>query len=190
MAEILPGQRHAVEGATRAPGGELLLSRLRVAECALRVEGDEGPETRVEPLDATLSRSLAERRFTMLLVGLFAAMALALAAIGVHGVLSYAVAQRTREIGIRMALGGQPGGVVRVVVGQGLALAFGGLMLGLAGAIGLTRALERLLFGVTPTDPMTYLVVAGFLMLVALAASYAPARRAARVDPLVALREG
>ncbi len=144
----------------------------------------------VEALDSTVARSISQRRFTMLLVGLFAAVALVLAAVGVHGVLSYTVAQRTREIGIRMALGARPGRVVGLVVGQGLVLALVGLALGFAGAVGLTRALERLLFGVTPTDPATYLAVGGFLALVALGASYIPARRAANVDPLVALREG
>jgi len=144
----------------------------------------------VEPFDATLSRSLSQRRFTMLLVGLFAALALALAAIGVHGVLSYTVAARTREIGIRVALGARPGRVVRLVVSQGLALALGGLAIGLVGSFALSRALESLLFGVTPTDPVTYLAVGGFLVLVACGASLVPARRAARVDPLVALREG
>ncbi len=95
-----------------------------------------------------------------------------------------------RPDGIRMALGARPGRVVGLVVGQGLVLALVGLALGFAGAVGLTRALERLLFGVTPTDPATYLAVGGFLALVALGASYIPARRAANVDPLVALREG
>ena len=144
----------------------------------------------VEPFDATLSRSLSQRRFTMLLVGLFAILALALAAVGVHGVLSYTVAARTREIGIRVALGARPGQVIRLVVWQGLALALAGLAIGLLGAFALSRALESLLFGVTPTDPVTYLAVGGFLVLVAFGASLVPARRAARVDPLVALREG
>ena len=144
----------------------------------------------VEPLDVTVSRSVSQRRFMMLLVGLFAAVALVLAAVGVHGVLSYTVAQRTREIGIRMALGARPGRVVGLIVGQGLWLALIGVAIGFAGAVALTRVLERLLFGVTPTDPVTFLTVGGFLVAVALAASYVPARRAARIDPLVALREG
>lgn len=142
----------------------------------------------VEPLDRTLAQSLSQRRFTMLLVGLFASVALALAVVGVHGVLSYGVTERTREIGIRMALGAHPARVLGLVVGQGLVLVLAGLAIGLAGAFALTRLLASLLFGVTPTDPATFAAVAGVLALVALAASYLPARRASRVDPLLALR--
>jgi putative ABC transport system permease protein len=142
----------------------------------------------VEALDDTLSRSSAARGFTMSLVGLFAAMALALAAIGVHGVLSYNVAQRTREIGIRVALGARPERVRRLVVGEGLALAGLGLAIGLAGALGLSRFFVSLLYGITPTDPVTFVAVSALLLLVAAAASYFPARWATRVDPNVALR--
>jgi putative ABC transport system permease protein len=142
----------------------------------------------IEPLQNTVARSVAQQRFTMLLVGAFAAVALVLAAIGIHGVLSYTVAQRTRELGIRLALGAQPGRLVRLVVGQGLRLCGAGLALGLAGALLVTRLLETLLYGVTPLDPGTFFGVPAILLLVALAASYLPARRAARVDPILALR--
>ncbi|MBP7571264.1 MAG: FtsX-like permease family protein, partial [Acidobacteria bacterium] len=142
----------------------------------------------IEPLSETLSRSVSTRRYTMLVVGLFAFLALALAAIGIHGALSYGVALRTREIGLRMALGADAAGVVRLVIGEGLVLALAGLALGLAGALALTRVLATLLFGVSPTDPATFAAIALFLLLVAAAASGIPAWRAAHIDPVVALR--
>jgi putative ABC transport system permease protein len=142
----------------------------------------------VEPLHITLSRSIGQRRFTMLLLGLFAAVALVLAAVGIHGVLSYAVSQRRREIGIRMALGARSADLIGLVMRQGLTLAALGLACGLAGAFALTRFLSTQLFGVTPTDPGTFASVAIVLFLVALAATVAPARRAASVDPIVSLR--
>jgi len=131
---------------------------------------------------------VAERRFTMLVLGLLASVALILAAVGVHGVLSYSVTARTREIGIRMALGARPSGVSRLVVSQGMTLALAGAALGVAAAFLLTRSMGTLLFGVTPTDPFTFVVVPLGLALVALCASYLPARRATRVDPVTALR--
>ncbi len=142
----------------------------------------------VEPLDRTVSRSVAERRFAMLLVGLFAAIALALGAIGVHGVLSFEVARRAREIGIRMALGAERGAVLRLFVGQALVLTALAVVIGGAGAYALTRALSTLLFGVTPHDPATFAAAAGLLTLVALAATAVPAWRAATIDPAAALR--
>ncbi len=144
----------------------------------------------LEPLDRTLRRSMSERRFAMTLVTLFGGLALLLAAIGVHGVLSYDVAERRREIGIRLALGAQPGSILRLVVGQGLALAGVALLAGLAGAFALTRFLSTLLFGVGPRDPVTLTVAAGVLTLVALAATAWPAWRAVRVDPVGALKTG
>jgi predicted permease len=142
----------------------------------------------VEPLDETLSRSLGERRFAMLLLGLFAALALGLAALGVHGVLSYGVARRTPEIGIRVALGAEPGGVRTLIVREGLGLAVAGVALGLAGAAALTRSLQSLLYGVSPTDPVTLAGAALALGLVAAAASLWPAWRATRIDPIAAIR--
>jgi putative ABC transport system permease protein len=142
----------------------------------------------VEPLRETVARSVSERRFTMLVLGLFAALALTLAAVGVHGVLSYGVLQRTREIGIRMALGARPASVLRLIVGHGMLLAAAGVALGLAGSIALTRVLATLLFGVTATDAATLTLVVVVLIGAAILASYLPARRAMRVDPSVALR--
>jgi putative ABC transport system permease protein len=142
----------------------------------------------VEPLDVTVARSVSQRRFTMLLLGTFAAVALVLAAIGVHGILSYRVAARRREIGIRMALGAAPRSVVGLVLREGALLALAGVGLGLLGAVAFTRVLQSLLFGVRATDPFTFAAVAVFLAGVALLAAFAPARRAAHVDPLVVLR--
>jgi putative ABC transport system permease protein len=143
----------------------------------------------VEPLVETVSQSVAQRRFTMLVLGAFAAVALLLAMVGVHGVLSYTVAQRNREIGIRMALGADRANVGRLIVGQGAKLAIGGLGIGVLGSLGVSRLLSALLFGVTPGDPATLASVALALGGVALLASWLPARRAARVDPMVVLRE-
>jgi len=142
----------------------------------------------LEPLDRAVSRSVSKRTFTMLLVGLFAALALVLAAVGVHGVLSYGVAERRREIGIRLALGAEPAGMLRLIVAEGLVMALAGLALGVAGAVALTRLLSSLLFGVTPTDPLSFAAVVVVLLVVALAATAVPAWRAAQVDPARALR--
>jgi len=142
----------------------------------------------VEPLAQTVSSSMGQRRFTMLVLGVFAAVALLLAAVGVHGVLSYTVAQRTREIGIRMALGADPHGVRALVVTQGGVLIMKGLAFGLLGALVVTRMLSTLLYGVSTYDPLTFASVAVALGAVALLASWLPARRAAGVDPMVALR--
>ncbi|MBV9774322.1 MAG: ABC transporter permease, partial [Gemmatimonadetes bacterium] len=132
----------------------------------------------VEPLDRTLARTLGQRRFTTLLLGAFAAVALLLAVVGVHGILHYEVAQQTREIGIRMALGAEPGRVLRWVMEQGLVLAAVGAGVGILGALGLTRVLSSLLYGVSPTDPAIFAAVVGVLVAVALLASWLPARRA------------
>jgi putative ABC transport system permease protein len=142
----------------------------------------------VEPLAATLSQSTGQRRFTMLVLGSFAGVALLLAMIGVHGVLSYTVAQRTREIGIRMALGADRRNVRRLVVGQGARMVTAGLLIGVAGAFAGARSLSALLYGVAPHDPVTFGAVALGLGAVALVASWLPARRAMRVDPSEALR--
>jgi len=142
----------------------------------------------VEPLTETIGHSIAQRRFTMLVLGAFAAVALLLAAVGVHGVLSHAVARRTREIGIRMALGADPRGVRALVVSEGAALAGVGIAVGLAAALALSRLLTTLLFGVSDRDPAIYAGSALALGAVALVATVLPARRAARVDPMEALR--
>jgi ABC-type antimicrobial peptide transport system permease subunit len=142
----------------------------------------------VEPLDVTISRSVSQRRFTAVLLCAFAALAVILAAIGIHGLLSYNVAQRRQEIGIRIALGAGRGAVLGLILREGMVIIVAGLIGGLTGALLLTRLLQALLFGVSPTDPLTFVVVAAVLTAVALVATLLPARRAARVDPLPALR--
>lgn len=146
------------------------------------------PISGVKTMDEYVSASVASPRFNTILLGVFAALALVLAAVGIFGVISYSVAQRTQELGIRRALGADSWSVTRLVLVQGLGLAGIGLSFGLAGAFVVTRLLESLLFGVTATDPVTFCGVAAILVAVALLASYLPARRAATVDPMVALR--
>src|SRR4030095_2424265 len=133
-------------------------------------------------------RSLSPRRFNLWLLGAFAALALVLASVGIYGVISYAVSQRTREIGVRIALGAQPRDILQLVVKQGLVLTLSGIAIGLAAAVALTRWLESLLFAVSKTDPLTFASVALLLTLVALLACYVPARRAARGYPVIAFR--
>ena len=142
----------------------------------------------VETMDQVLAGTLATRRFNMLLLGIFAAVALALAAVGIYGVISYTVSQRTHEIGIRVALGARGLDVLRLVVGQGMTLALVGVGVGLAAAAALTRLMSTLLFDVSPTDIPTFAVVSFVLSAVAFAACVIPARRATRVDPMVSLR--
>jgi predicted permease len=146
------------------------------------------PAGRVRTIDDILSHSIARQKFNMLLLGVFAMAALALTSVGVYGVMAYSVAQRTHEIGIRIALGSQRRDILRLVVGQGLKLTLVGVMIGVAGALALTRLLASLLYGVKPTDPLTFVAVSLILAVVALLACYIPARRATKVDPMVALR--
>ncbi|HEX8282764.1 MAG TPA: ABC transporter permease [Pyrinomonadaceae bacterium] len=148
----------------------------------------EQPVSNISTMRDVLSESLARERFSMLLLGVFAALALMLAAVGLYGVMSYTVAQRTREIGLRMALGARPSDVLRLVVGQGLRLALAGVVLGLLASFALTGLMKSLLYGVSATDPATLVTISLVLVAVALVASYIPARRATRVDPLIALR--
>jgi len=148
----------------------------------------ELPVARVATLDEMVARSISEPRFYMVLLGAFAAMAVFLAALGIFGVLSYSVVQRSREIGIRVALGAHPQDVLRMVLGHAAGLALVGVLVGLAGALALSRAIRSLLFELSPTDPLTLGSMAVLLGAVALLASYLPARRATRVDPLIALR--
>ncbi|MGC1493127.1 MAG: FtsX-like permease family protein, partial [Candidatus Acidiferrum sp.] len=142
----------------------------------------------VQTMDEIISDSLATRRVSMILLGIFAALALGLASIGIYGVISYLVGQRTREIGIRLALGAKRADVLRLILGEGMKMAAMGLIIGFVAAFALTRLMAGLLFGVSATDPLTFMSVALLLATVALAACYIPARRAMRVDPIVALR--
>jgi putative ABC transport system permease protein len=146
------------------------------------------PVTKVRTMDELLDRTLSEAKFALLLFGLFAALALVLAAIGIYGVMSTAVTQRTHEIGLRMALGAQKRDVLRLVVGEGMIQVFIGIAAGLAFALALTRLMTSLLFGVSATDPITLVAITLLLASVALLACYLPARRATKVDPLMALR--
>ena len=146
------------------------------------------PVSNVNTLEKLVNESIAQPRLNMMLMGLFGVLALLLAAVGIYGLLSYAVTQRTQEIGIRMALGAQVSDVLAMILRQGMTLAVIGIGLGLVGALALTRLMRGLLFGVGPTDATTFILVSGVLITVGLIACYLPARRAARVDPLVALR--
>jgi len=146
------------------------------------------PVTHVMTLDALLADSVSSRRFSSFLLGMFAGLALLLAAVGVYGVMSCVVSMRTSEIGMRMALGAQPRDIWKLIIGRGARLAFAGVTLGLLGAFALTRLIASLLFGIQPTDPLTFGGVTLLLVGVALLACYVPARRAMRVDPIVALR--
>ena len=146
------------------------------------------PVSNIRTLDDIVSKSISQPRFYMTLLAIFAGVALVLAAIGIFGVLSYAVSQRTREIGIRMALGARESSVIGLVVWRAMGLVAVGVAAGLVGAAVVSHTLTKMLFGVTPTDPVTFVSVSALLGLVALLASYWPARRAARVDPIVALR--
>jgi putative ABC transport system permease protein len=146
------------------------------------------PIFNVRTMEQIVAQSVASRRFSMLLLTIFALVALALASLGIYGLLSYAVAQRAREIGVRMALGAQSGDVVKLVIGQGMKLVFIGVVIGLVASLALTRTMKTLLFGVSATDPVTFAAIALLLTFVALLACFVPARRATKVDPLVALR--
>jgi len=146
------------------------------------------PVSQIQPLTNLLAVSLAQHRFNMILLGIFATLALVLAAVAIYGLISYAVSQRTHEIGVRVAIGAQRKDVLSLVVGDGAKLAFLGIAIGIVAALFLTRLMASLLYQVTPTDPATFAAVAALLALVGLAACYIPARRATRVDPMDALR--
>ena len=172
--------------AARTDGPPLaLVSRLR--EAVLAVDKDQALG-QAQTLERVVSASIGERRFQLFLLSVFGAVALVLAALGIYGVISYSVAQRSREIGLRMALGAQTSQVLRMVVGGGFKLALLGVALGLPGALALTRALQAALYRVSAADPLTFAAVSVLLLVVASLAAWVPARRAARVDPMVPLR--
>ncbi|HYV29514.1 MAG TPA: FtsX-like permease family protein, partial [Candidatus Binatia bacterium] len=164
---------------------ETLLSAVRQQ---LRALDPELPLYEVRTMAAMRSDNIAPERLNLTLLGIFAAIALALAVIGLYGVLAYAVTQRQREIGVRMALGAQRRDVLGLVIGQGMKLALIGVAIGLLGSFALTRVLQNLLFEVKPSDPLTFAAVTSLLCLVVLLACWLPARRAARVHPMQALR--
>jgi len=146
------------------------------------------PVSDVKTMEHIVSTSVTQPRFNLFLVGLFSVVALLLSAAGIYGVTSYTVAQRTHELGIRLALGAQMGDVLRMILGQGMAVIMIGVVLGLGASFGLLRLMKSLLFGVSETDPLTYVSITLVLVMVALLACYIPARRATKVDPLEALR--
>ena len=190
FTQVPEGVRFGRAGATslvvRAASDPLALVPF-LRQALLNVDHDI-PLDNVMTMEARVSASVAAPRFYAMLLGLFAALALGLAAVGLYGVLSYNVSQRHREIGVRMALGAERGDILRLVVRQGLVLALVGVAIGVAGAFGVTRFLKALLFGITPTDPATYAGICVLLLAVAFAACWVPARRATRVDPMAALR--
>ena len=159
-----------------------------VVEKEIRSLDKDLPVANVRTMEQIVAASLARQRLTMLLLGVFACVAVALASVGIYGVVSYSVSQRTHELGIRVALGARGKDVLALVLGQGVRLAFAGVTLGLVGAFWLTGLLKDLLFGVGATDPLTFAAVALLSVALALAACYLPARRAAKVDPMVVLR--
>jgi ABC-type antimicrobial peptide transport system permease subunit len=146
------------------------------------------PLVRMRSMDDVVGDAIARPWFLTVLLGLFAGLALALAAVGTYGILSYLVAERQQEIGIRMALGADRGEILRMVLSRGILLSGVGLTIGLAGAFGLTRVIKTMLYNVTPTDPLTLGLVAGVIAIVAVAACLVPAWRATRTDPMIVLR--
>jgi predicted permease len=184
--DYIAGVRNGLNMVVRSnlPVPALLDSMRRVSQQMSKDQVIFGAQT----MDQIISDSLAARRFSMILFGAFAALALALASVGIYGVISYLVSQRTQEIGIRLALGAGRADILRLVLTQGTKMAGLGVLIGLAASLLLTRLMAKMLYGVSPSDPLTFFAVAAILTLVALAASYIPARRAMRVDPIVALR--
>jgi putative ABC transport system permease protein len=164
------------------------LSVLASVKAQVRAVNLDQPVSLIRTMEQVLGESLAQRKFSLILMGIFAGLSVLLAAVGIAGVMAFLVAQRTQEMGIRMALGAQRADVFALVLRQGMRMTFLGMLIGLAGAFGLTRLLSGMLYGVKPGDPLTFALVSLFLMGVALLACWLPARSATRVDPLVALR--
>jgi hypothetical protein len=169
MASVPPDVESVLRKAIQSVNPTIIARRTRIADDFVR-------------------EALAPTRFAMALLGAFSFVALVLSVVGLYGAITYAVTQRTREIGIRVALGASPGAVIGLVLGDGVRLALAGLVIGLAGAAATTRALTSLLYSVTPSDPATFILIGGAVALIALFASYIPARRAVRIDPVDALR--
>jgi putative ABC transport system permease protein len=164
------------------------LSLVAAVRSEVQAIDKDQPVVLIHTMEELVAESASQRRFNMLLLAVFAGVALLLAAVGIYGVMSYSVEQRTHEIGLRMALGAQTGDVLRLLLGQGMKLVVLGVLIGLAAASAMTRLISSLLFGISATDPVTYVAITLLLAAVALLACYIPARRAARVDPVVTLR--
>jgi putative ABC transport system permease protein len=184
-------QQHQYNGNTLNVVVRTVGDPMALAETMRRLARERSPDVPMKftTMEATVSDSVATPRFRTLLFGIFAGLAVCLAMAGVYGVMAYAVSQRSNEIGLRMALGASTGSMLRLILGQGLICASLGLTSGLAAAVGGTRLLTTVLFQVRPNDPWVYLAVAALLGVVTLVASYVPARRAAKIDPLTALRQ-
>ena len=155
----------------------------------VQVLDKDQPVSEIKTMEWYLAESMAQRRFNMLLLGAFAGLALVLAAVGIYGVIAYTVTQRTHEMGIRIALGAKGGDILRLVFGNAMATSLTGIALGLAAAFALTRLLRSLLYQVSPTDPVVFAAIPLLLLSVAVIATYLPARRAMKVNPITALRE-
>ena len=162
-----------------------LIARIRAEAAAM---DPDVPIAELSTLASYVSNAMSQTRFLLALIGAFAVMALGLASLGLYGVISYSAKQRTREIGVRVALGASERAVVGLILGQGLAMSLAGIGLGLAGAVALSRAVSAFLVGVSATDPITFAGVPALLLAVAIVASFVPARRASRVDPVDALQ--
>ncbi|MCI0390041.1 MAG: FtsX-like permease family protein [Acidobacteria bacterium] len=163
-------------------------SMMAAVQNEVRVLDPQQPVFNLKTMEQVIAEATAGRRLNVLVLGILASLALALAAVGIYGVLVYLVTQRSREIGIRMALGAQQIDVLKLVVRQGMAMALIGVAIGLIGAFALTRLMKELLYDVSATDPMTFVVIAMLLTLVSLLACWIPARRSVKVDPMIALR--
>jgi len=172
------------------PGVTLRQAQAEMDAITARLRSDypDLPVYQVRTMEQFVQQSLARRRFSTLLLGVFAGLALCLAAIGVYGIMAYLVSQGAHEIGIRMALGATRGRILRLVLFQGMGLALWGVAVGLAGAYLFSRFMKSLLFGITATDPVTFLLIPGLLLIVALLACFVPAQRATGVDPIASLR--
>ena len=161
----------------------------KALESAVQALQPDLPVMRILPMTALMSTAVATRRLSAMILAVFAIIAILIAAVGLYGVVSHSVTERTREIGLRMALGAERRMILRLFVGQGLMTAAAGVVVGVAGALSLSSWLRQIVFGVKPTDPATLALVATILLVVAAIACYVPARRATRIDPLVALRQ-
>jgi putative ABC transport system permease protein len=187
MSVLFQDLRYAFRVLAKHPGFDPASLVGGVRDTIAAITTEEAPDA-LKTMDRRLTDSVGHQRFSMLLFGIFAFLALVLASGGIYGVLSYTVAQRTHEIGVRMAIGAQRSDVLRQMLRQGLISAIGGVGIGLLGSLALTRALSSQLYGINPTDPATFIAAPALLMVVALLACYIPACRATRIDPAAALR--